>query len=613
MMEGASKSAKKNAKRAAKKRATQSQTTALLSTSQNTPQHITMDRVQHVTSPSIWWVRADLRVSDNPALTNAKRRGGPVIPVFVACEDEHWPVQGAAGQWLHHALQSLDSNLTALGSPLVLRKGDAFEELLAVVLHTGATHIFMNNVYEPWLLDRDANLVEQFTANGVVVERSNGGILYEPWEACPDRTEESLLHGYGSVGFFQRACRDLPPPGEPLPAVQHLMRPPSPVPTVSLDQLGYGRLPRRRNGSVVDWAAGIRAFWNISEAGAWEQLRRFLQEGVYNFENHGEDKRRFRADESNTAVISPYVRFGQLSPRSVHWETLQYVRRTSCHTFLRRFAWRDLAYWSLWRFPHMADRSLRVQYDEQRWDWDDAKLKAWQRGRTGFPLVDAAMRQLWQIGWMPNYMRHITAGFLIEFMNMDWRLGLAWYHDTLVDSDIAINAYMWQNGGHSGLDQWNFVMHPVNAAKSCDPEGEYTRRWVPELKGLPVEYIHCPWEAPTTVLAGARVVLGRSYPRPIIADLEKARINSLDAVLEVRRRAGSDLVLPDGNELLELDDGRSARLITRVDYREMASKPITKQTSGDKWNKSKRDLPGPFQDVMRNAMQNYERMQSQRA
>jgi len=172
---------------------------------------------------------------------------------------------------------------------------------------------------------------------------------------------------------------------------------------------------------------------------------------------------------------------------------------------------------------------------------------------------------------------------------------------------------MWQNGGHSGLDQWNFVMHPVNAAKSCDPEGEYTRRWVPELKGLPVEYIHCPWEAPTTVLAGARVVLGRSYPRPIIADLEKARINSLDAVLEVRRRAGSDLVLPDGNELLELDDGRSARLITRVDYREMASKPITKQTSGDKWNKSKRDLPGPFQDVMRNAMQNYERIQSQRA
>ena len=286
------------------------------------------------------------------------------------------------------------------------------------------------------------------------------------------------------------------------------------------------------------------------------------------------------------------------------------MSRAGCHTFLRRLAWRDLAYWSLWKFPHMADRSLRPQYEEQRWDYDAKKLRAWQKGKTGFPLVDAAMRQLWGIGWMPNYLRHVTAGFLVEFLNMDWKHGLAWYHDTLVDSDIAINAYMWQNGGHSGLDQWNFVMHPIFAAKSADPEGAYVRQWCPELTKLPVEFIHCPWEAPSTVLAGAGVVLGRTYPRPIVANLEKARLNSLDAVVELRSGVGAPYVLKDGNETLLLDDGREARLITRIDFREMASRPITEQRAADKWDKSKRDMWGPAHSVMRDSISHYEKMEA---
>ena len=226
--------------------------------------------------------------------------------------------------------------------------------------------------------------------------------------------------------------------------------------------------------------------------------------------------------------------------------------------------------------PRLPDEPLRRQYAHQWWslpwdpetrgfgrasDWRDetpmgradsrrrrrATSRAWQRGETGYPLVDAAMRELWITGYIPNYMRHVVAGFLIEFLGVDWRHGQLWFHDTLVDADVAIQAFMWQNGGHSGMDQWNFVMHPVYAAKTADPEGDYVRRWLPGARGFTTEYVHCPWEAPATALARANVSLGRTYPRRIVVDLDAAQKRSLDAVLDVRRGVGARYVLPDGN------------------------------------------------------------------
>jgi hypothetical protein len=226
---------------------------------------------------------------------------------------------------------------------------------------------------------------------------------------------------------------------------------------------------------------------------------------------------------------------------------------------------------------------------------DDKNLRAWQRGETGYPLVDAAMRELWSTGYIPNYMRHVVAGFLIEFLSIDWRHGELWFHDTLVDADVAIQAFMWQNGGHSGMDQWNFVMHPVFAAKSADPEGDYVRRWCPELASLPREFIHCPWEAPATMLARAGVAFGRDYPRRIITNLDEARRTSLRAVLDVRRGPGAKYILPDGNESLPLPEpGRTARCITRVDYRAMSEEPLTKQTAAAPWDASRRPRRDPL-------------------
>lgn len=322
----------------------------------------------------------------------------------------------------------------------------------------------------------------------------------------------------------------------------------------------------------------------MSEAGAHAALVGFVSASLRWFHTRSV---RFRADIAATSEISPFVRFGQLSVFTVIEQVVGALGESASPTYLRRLCWRDLAYWALDRFPHLPDLSFRPWYEAEVWAQDpqNQMLKAWQRGRTGYPLVDAAMQQLWRVGWMPNYMRHIVAGFLVEYLHLDWRLGELWFHDTLVDADVAINAYMWQNGGHSGMDQWNFVMHPVFAAKNCDPEGEYVRWFLPELANLPIEYIHCPWEAPMSVLAGAGVVLGRDYPKRILTNLDHAQQSTLEAVLNVRS-ANPEVLLRSGHERLVLDNGNTAVLITRKDYH--AQRVLTKMTPGEAWDRRTR-------------------------
>ncbi|EOD31738.1 Deoxyribodipyrimidine photolyase/cryptochrome, partial [Emiliania huxleyi CCMP1516] len=490
----------------------------------------------------IVWLRAgDMRLTDNPALHAAAESGNPVIPVFIQpprCEEGGWPLAGAAAYWLHHSLVALQHSLSRLGSAVVVRRaadcgGSSAAALAALAAESGSRRVYYNASFEPWLVRRDEALEQELASQGVRAKRCAGNVLYHPEDARPD--ERTAAHGFGSVGFFLAAVATLPPPPPPLPPPRRL-KPPAAWPhSLPLSELGYGRLPVRPDGTVEDWAAGIRRSWAVGEIGAQRALEAFVSGGIQRFEG----RERFRADQANTAAISPHLRFGELSARAV----LHSVReRASAPTFLRRLAWRDLAYWALWRFPHLPSRPFRPWFEAQAWSSDQPALEAWQAGATGFPLVDAAMAQLWATGWMPNYMRHVVAGFLVEFLNLDWRRfslpvprhGLRWFDYTLVDADTAINAYMWQNGGHSGMDQWNFVMHPVFAAKSCDPEGDYVRRWLPQLAALPVEYIHCPWEAPFALRAAAGVVLGGNYPKRILDDLEAARRASHAAVMAVR-------------------------------------------------------------------------------
>ncbi|XP_065813314.1 deoxyribodipyrimidine photo-lyase [Labrus bergylta] len=506
--------------------------------------------------PVLLWFRRDLRLCDNPALNGSLEVGAPVIPIFIwSPEEEEGPgitvaMGGACKYWLHQALSCFCSSLECIGSRLVFLKAKAAKNEVGPTLHclkelvkeTGATTVFANALYEPWLKDRDDEVVSAFKKDGVEVKMFHSYCLKDPYSVS---TEGVGLRGIGSVSHFMSCCKQNPGSALGVP-----LDPPVSLPTpaqwpqgVSLDGLGLARMPRRKDGTTIDWAANIRKSWDFTEKGAHARLEAFLQDGVYRYE-----KESGRADAPNTSCLSPYLHFGQLSPRWLLWD----AKGARCRPpkFQRKLAWRDLAYWQLTLFPDLPWESLRPPYKALRWSVDHGHLKAWQRGRTGYPLVDAAMRQLWLTGWMNNYMRHVVASFLIAYLYLPWQEGYRWFQDTLVDADVAIDAMMWQNGGMCGLDHWNFIMHPVDAAMTCDPCGSYVRTWCPELADLPEELIHKPWKCPTSMLRRAGVVFGQTYPERIITDLDERRNHSLQDVALVRKefsqyvdkRSGCDLV-----------------------------------------------------------------------
>ncbi|KAJ1082490.1 hypothetical protein NDU88_002655 [Pleurodeles waltl] len=504
--------------------------------------------------PVVVWFRRDLRLYDNPALISALELGAPIIPVFLWCFSEEngqnftLAAGGATRYWLHHALLQLNLSLQErFGSRMVFRSSlSCLQELTSIVEETGADTVIVNAVYEPWLKERDDHIFKTLQKRKVTYKMYHSYCLYEPYSV---RSDGVGLRGIGSVTHFMSCCkRSFPMPiGATLEAPTALPIPSSWPDSVNLDQLKLSRLPRRKDGTVVDWAIVIRKTWDFSEDGAYRCLETFLNDGIKSYE-----KESGRADKPSTSHISPYLHFGQISPRTVLHEA--HFTKKSVPKFLRKLAWRDLAYWLLVLFPDMNVEPVRPAYRNQRWSWDSEHLLAWQKGCTGYPLVDSAMRELWLTGWMNNYMRHVVASFLVAYLHIHWVEGYRWFQDTLVDADVAINAMMWQNGGMSGLDHWNFVMHPVDAALTCDPYGTYVRKWCPELNGLPDEYVHQPWKCPPSLLRRAGVNLGQNYPERIITDLEERRDQSLRDVVEVRKKYPEFVDASSGCDMVQVPD-----------------------------------------------------------
>ncbi|XP_072551319.1 deoxyribodipyrimidine photo-lyase [Salminus brasiliensis] len=502
--------------------------------------------------PVLLWLRRDLRMWDNPALIGCLELGAPIIPVFLwnVTEEEGSGVTmatgGASKYWLHHALVCLNRSLEERGSHLVTQKAEpsSLAALQALVAETGAGAVVATALYEPWLKERDEGVWAGLEKQGVKCHIYHSYCLRDPYTVS---TKGVGLRGIGSVSHFMSCCDQNPGPGigTSLDAPSALPAPSSWPQGCPLTQLELARMPQRKDGTEIDWAANIRKAWDFSEEGAQVRLQTFLRDGVYRYE-----KESCRADAPNTSSLSPYLHFGQLSARWLLWD----ARGARCRPrkFQRKLAWRDLAYWQLCLFPHLPWKSLRPPYKDLRWSSDCNHLKAWQRGRTGYPLVDAAMRQLWLTGWLNNYMRHVVASFLIAYLHIAWQEGYRWFQDTLVDADVAIDAMMWQNGGMCGLDHWNFVMHPVDAALTCDPNGNYVRQWCPELKGLPDDLIHKPWKCPGSVLRRAGITLGQTYPERIVVDLEERRAQSLQDVALVRKRYREYVCQQSGCDLMPL-------------------------------------------------------------
>ena len=475
-------------------------------------------------APTLLWLRQDLRLADHPALVAAIERGAPVIPVFLWCPDDDaaWAPGAATQWWLHHSLESLQRALEARGSRLIVRRGTpdaapggaALAELRKLLAETGATAVYWSRRYEPTAIARDAHIKETLRAEGVEVRSFNAVLLSEPWDIRNPSGKPFQVF----TPYWKNASTTIAET-TPLPAPNVIAAParwPSSLALAALELL-----PRIR------WYDGMAAAWRPGEDGARENLDSFLREAV---EHYG-DARNVPGIRG-TSRLSPHLHFGEIGPRQI-WHTAARWRGTQ---FMAEVGWREFAHHLLYHFPRTPTEPLRGEYTRFPWREDAAALQAWQRGRTGVPLVDAGMRELWSTGWMHNRVRMVVASFLVKNLRLHWLHGARWFWDTLVDADLASNTLGWQWTAGCGADAAPYfrVFNPVSQGAKFDPEGEYVRRWVPELAALPGASIHAPWECKPAELAAAGIVLGRDYPQPIV-DLKESREAALAAWQSLRQ------------------------------------------------------------------------------
>jgi deoxyribodipyrimidine photo-lyase len=463
---------------------------------------------------AIVWLRQDLRLRDNPALQAAATHGGPIIPVYILCdaEEQEFPPGGASRWWLHRSLSALDAELRSRGSQLSLLRGPALDCLRAAVARTGARAVFWNRRYEPASVARDLEVKKELRADGLVVESCNGALLREPW---------AIQNGSGQpyrvyTPFKRRALEKLDPPA-PLRAPSRWLAPPAWPDSVTLDELRL--LPE------IQWYDTMDETWRPGEAGAHARLRAFASKPLASYA-----KTRDRPDCDGTSALSPYLHFGEISARQVWHALAAKGAKVADSTFAAELIWREFAHHLIYHFPHTVLEPLDRRFERFAWSRDTAHLQAWQRGRTGIPIVDAGMRQLWATGWMHNRVRMIVASFLVKNLRIHWLEGARWFWDTLVDADLANNTLNWQWVAGSGADAAPYfrIFNPLTQSAKFDPDGEYVRRWVPELARLEVPHIHAPHAAPAAALQAGGVHIGSTYPAPLV-DLAASRRAALAA------------------------------------------------------------------------------------
>jgi deoxyribodipyrimidine photo-lyase len=476
---------------------------------------------------SLVWFRLDLRLADNPALSAAIQHGA-VIPVFIHAPEEEapWSPGGASLWWLHQSLAAFEASLREHGSRLIIRRGPTLETLQALVKETGATAVFWNRRYEPAVTARDTQIKTALRGAGLLVESFNGALLHEPWTI-----QNQSKKPFQVFTPFWKNCLRKADPSEPLAAPKEIPAPDKWPKSLGLEEL--------KLEPKIKWAEGMRAAWQPGEVGAARMLKEFLKNAFIDYT----DKRN-RPDRRGTSRLSPHLHFGEISPRQI-WHAVRQAfgapasgtalgdsesstnraggRRSIADwrtsQFLAEVGWREFAHHLLHHFPHTPTEPLREDFKRFPWRKDAAFLKAWQRGQTGYPIVDAGMRELWTTGWMHNRVRMIVASFLVKDLLLSWRDGAEWFWDTLVDADLAQNTLGWQWTAGCGADAAPYfrVFNPVSQGEKFDPRGDYVRKWCPELAKLPDEWLHQPDKAPAEVLARAGVMLGKNYPAPIVS------------------------------------------------------------------------------------------------
>ncbi len=470
---------------------------------------------------SIVWFRQDLRLSDNPALL-AACQAGKVLPVYIR-DNQNIPPEamGSASKWwLFHSLKALQENLQG---NLLITAGNPLEIIPKLVTAENIDAVYWNRCYEPKQITQDKILKEQLKETNIQAKSFNGSLLWEPWTVSKaDSTPYKVF-----TAFYKNAC---------------LLQPEPRFPTVKPHSIRFLELKNYEIAvtrlSIEDlhllpgipWHETLSENWTPGEDGAKNRLEAFLNNDITQYK----EGRDIPSIES-TSKLSPHLHFGEISPNQV-WHATRHQQRhifgseENTQTFLKELAWREFSYYLLFHFPKMAENNFKSKFNDFPWREDHTSFKAWQQGRTGFPIIDAGMRELWQTGYMHNRVRMITASFLVKNCLIDWQQGAAWFWDTLVDADLANNSASWQWVAGSGADAAPYfrIFNPVLQGEKFDPDGHYVRTYCPELRDLPNKLIHKPWQATESQLSDAGIRLGEHYPKPLV-DLKQSRKQALDA------------------------------------------------------------------------------------
>lgn len=469
---------------------------------------------------AIVWFRQDLRLADNPSLTAAVKSGAKILPVYVL-DDENageWKMGGASRAWLHHSLDSLNASLEG---NLVLLRGDAFVQIPALAQDVKASAVYWNRCYEPWRIKRDKLIKETLKDFDIEAQSFNGSLLWEPWDVLKsDNTPYKVF-----TPFYRKGCLSKDEPREPLPAPKNM--------TFHTHKgLNLSDLKLEPQRPEPRWDKDMMSHWQAGEDGAKKVLKKFISNGLKDYK----EGRNFMARE-NVSRLSPHLHFGEISPNQAWHAAKAQGENANVDTFCSELGWREFSYSLLYHFPALPRKPLQERFADFPWTYNKKHLEAWKHGQTGYPVVDAAMRELWQTGYMHNRARMIIGSFLVKHLLLNWHAGEDWFWDCLIDADLPNNSASWQWIAGCGADAAPYfrIFNPVMQGEKFDSDGDYVRRYVPEIAKLPDQYLHKPWEAPDDVLKKAGVRLGETYPKPIV-DHAEARDRALDAFKETKNQ-----------------------------------------------------------------------------
>jgi deoxyribodipyrimidine photo-lyase len=451
---------------------------------------------------TIFWFRQDLRIADNPGLSAAALQG-KVLPIYILDDETRgeFKLGGASRWWLHHSLNKLNQDLK---NQLNLYIGDPKKILSEIIKNHHVDAVYWNRCYEPWRIQQDSEIKSALKNMGIECKSFNASLLWEPWQVLKsDGTPYKVYTPY-----YKNGCLQAPSPRAPLPK-------PKKLDLIKINDIQLNLLPK------INWYQTLESTWKVGEKAAHKKLDYFLEHYLLGYK-----KNRDYPAKPNTARLSPHLHFGEISPQQI-WHSVNHYD-DDAQFLLRELAWREFSYYLLYHFPDLPRKNFQAKFDTFPWKNNKKLLTAWQQGKTGYPIIDAGMRELWQTGYMHNRVRMIVASFLVKNLQIHWHKGEEWFWDCLVDADLANNSASWQWVAGCGADAAPYfrIFNPVIQGEKFDKDGDYTRRFVPELAQLPNKYLFKPWMAPISVLNAAGIILGKTYPHPMV-DLKQTREDAL--------------------------------------------------------------------------------------